>query len=59
MLSEHFRSVPLMKCYSSLKENFPHLRRHDQMILVLLGSTYTRSVVPKLGGATPRGGAEL
>ena len=27
-LAEHFRTVSLLNFYSSLKENFPHLRRH-------------------------------
>ncbi|KAM3850152.1 general transcription factor II-I repeat domain-containing protein 2A-like [Diretmus argenteus] len=41
LLVEHFRSVSLLDFYSSLKEeNFPHLRRHAQRILVLFGSTY-------------------
>lgn len=41
LLAEHFRSVSLLDFYSSLKEeNFPHLRRHAQRILVLFGSTY-------------------
>lgn len=41
LLAEHFRSVSLLDFYSSLKEeNFPHLRRHSQKILVLFGSTY-------------------
>ena len=40
LLAEHFRSVPLLDFYSSLKENFPHMRRHAQKILVLFGSTY-------------------
>ncbi|XP_063820002.1 general transcription factor II-I repeat domain-containing protein 2A-like [Pseudophryne corroboree] len=42
LLAEHFRSVPLLEFYSSLKEeNFPHMRRHALRILVLFGSTYT------------------
>ncbi|XP_023812089.1 general transcription factor II-I repeat domain-containing protein 2B-like [Oryzias latipes] len=41
LLAERFRSVSLLDFYSSLKkENFPHLRRHAQKILVLFGSTY-------------------
>ncbi|KAK7886618.1 hypothetical protein WMY93_026239 [Mugilogobius chulae] len=41
LLAEKFRSVPLNEFYSSLKEeNFPHMRRHAQKILVLFGSTY-------------------
>ncbi|XP_074501494.1 general transcription factor II-I repeat domain-containing protein 2A-like [Sebastes fasciatus] len=41
LLAEHFRSVSLLDFYSSLKEeNFPHMRRHAQKILVLFGSTY-------------------
>lgn len=41
LLAELFRSVSLLDFYSSLKEeNFPHLRRHAQRILVLFGSTY-------------------
>ncbi|XP_038564407.1 general transcription factor II-I repeat domain-containing protein 2A-like [Micropterus salmoides] len=41
LLAEHFKSVSLLDFYSSLKEeNFPHLRRHAQRILVLFGSTY-------------------
>lgn len=41
LLAEHFRSVSLLDFYSSFKEeNFPHLRRHAQRILVLFGSTY-------------------
>uniref|UniRef100_A0AAY5KZX0 HAT C-terminal dimerisation domain-containing protein n=1 Tax=Esox lucius TaxID=8010 RepID=A0AAY5KZX0_ESOLU len=43
LLAEHFRSVSLLDFYSSLKEeNFPHLRRHAQRIIVLFGSTYVR-----------------
>ena len=43
LLVEHFRWVSLLDFYSSLKEeNFPHLRRHAQKILVLSGSTYHR-----------------
>ncbi|XP_075067564.1 general transcription factor II-I repeat domain-containing protein 2A-like [Mixophyes fleayi] len=41
LLAAHFRSVPLLEFYSSLKEeNFPHMRRHALKILVLFGSTY-------------------
>lgn len=41
LLAERFRSVSLLDFYSSLREeNFPHLRRHAQRILVLFGSTY-------------------
>ena len=40
LLTEHFKSVSLLDFYSFLKENFVHLRRHDQKILVLFGSTY-------------------
>ena len=41
LLAEYFRSVSLLDFYSSFKEeNFPHLRRHVQRILVLFGSTY-------------------
>ncbi len=41
LLVEHFRSVLLLEFYSFLKEeNFPHMRRHAQKILVLFGSTY-------------------
>nr|XP_057912588.1 EPM2A-interacting protein 1-like [Doryrhamphus excisus] len=40
-LADHFKSVSLLDFYSALKEeNFPHLRRHAQRILVLFGSTY-------------------
>ncbi|CAN2391899.1 general transcription factor II-I repeat domain-containing protein, partial [Pristimantis euphronides] len=35
------KSVSLLEFYSSLKEeNFPHIRRHAQRMLVLFGSTY-------------------
>ena len=41
LLAQHFKSVSLLDFYSFLKEeNFPHLRRHAQKILVLFGSTY-------------------
>ena len=41
LLADHFKSVSLLDFYSALKEeNFPHLRRHAQRILVLFGSTY-------------------
>lgn len=41
LLAEHFKSASLQDFYSSLKEeNFPHIRRHAQKILVLFGSTY-------------------
>lgn len=41
LLAEHFKAVSLLDFYSSLKEeNFPHLRRHAQKVLVLFGSTY-------------------
>ena len=40
LLAEHFRSFSLLNFYSSFKENFLHLRRHAQRILVLFGSTY-------------------
>jgi len=41
LLSEHFRSVSLPEFYSSLKEeNFPHIRRRAQKMMVLFGSTY-------------------
>ena len=41
LLAEHFKSVSLLDFYSSLKEeNFPHMRRHAQKMLVLFGSTY-------------------
>ncbi|XP_072436522.1 general transcription factor II-I repeat domain-containing protein 2A-like [Chiloscyllium punctatum] len=41
LLAEYFRSVSLLDFYSSLKEeNFPHMRRHAQKILVPFGSAY-------------------
>uniref|UniRef100_A0A8P4KHA8 General transcription factor II-I repeat domain-containing protein 2A n=1 Tax=Dicentrarchus labrax TaxID=13489 RepID=A0A8P4KHA8_DICLA len=41
LLAERFRSVSQLEFYSSLKEeNFSHMRRHAQKILVLFGSTY-------------------
>ena len=41
LLADHFRSVYLLDFYSSLKEeNFPHLRRHAQKIIVIFGSTH-------------------
>ncbi|XP_073689371.1 general transcription factor II-I repeat domain-containing protein 2B-like [Garra rufa] len=41
LLAEHFKSVSLLNFYSSHKdENFPHIRRHAQKMLVLFGSTY-------------------
>ncbi|CAN2391864.1 general transcription factor II-I repeat domain-containing protein, partial [Pristimantis euphronides] len=42
LLAEHFKSVSLLEFYSSLNplENFPHIRRHAQRMLVLFGSTY-------------------
>ncbi|CAN2391822.1 general transcription factor II-I repeat domain-containing protein, partial [Pristimantis euphronides] len=41
LLAEHFKSVSLLESYSSFKEeNFPHIRRHAQRMLVLFGSTY-------------------
>ncbi|XP_069584553.1 general transcription factor II-I repeat domain-containing protein 2B-like [Ranitomeya imitator] len=41
LLKELFKSVSLLEFYSSLKEeNFPHIRRRAQRMLVLFGSTY-------------------
>ncbi|GCC31984.1 hypothetical protein chiPu_0010444 [Chiloscyllium punctatum] len=41
LLAEYFRSVSLLDFYASLKEeNFPHIWRHAQKVLVLVGSTY-------------------
>ena len=41
VLLEHFKSLSLLDFYSSLKEeNFPHMRRHAQKMLVLFGLTY-------------------
>ena len=41
VLAEHFKSRPLLKFYSSLKqEKFPNMRRHAQKMFVLFGSTY-------------------
>ncbi|XP_035242994.1 general transcription factor II-I repeat domain-containing protein 2B-like [Anguilla anguilla] len=41
VLTEHFKSQPLLQFYSSLKqEKFPNMRRHAQKMFVLFGSTY-------------------
>ncbi|XP_069615958.1 general transcription factor II-I repeat domain-containing protein 2B-like [Ranitomeya imitator] len=41
LLAEVFKSASLLEFYSSLKEeNFPHITRHAQRMLVLFGSTY-------------------
>ena len=41
VLVEHFKSASLLEFYSSLKENFPNMRKRAQKMLVLFGSTYT------------------
>uniref|UniRef100_A0A674NJF1 HAT C-terminal dimerisation domain-containing protein n=1 Tax=Takifugu rubripes TaxID=31033 RepID=A0A674NJF1_TAKRU len=40
VLANHFKSRSLLDFYSSLKENFPNMRRRAQKMLVLFGSTY-------------------
>ncbi|KAF7645378.1 hypothetical protein LDENG_00205800 [Lucifuga dentata] len=41
LLADYFKSVSLLDFYSSLnEENFPHMRRHAQKMLVNFGSTY-------------------
>lgn len=41
LLTEHFKSVSLLDFSSFFKEeNFPHMRRHAQKMLVLFGATY-------------------
>ncbi|XP_068507798.1 general transcription factor II-I repeat domain-containing protein 2B-like [Syngnathus scovelli] len=40
VLAELFKSGSLLDFYSSLKENFPNMKRHAQKMLVLFGSTY-------------------
>ena len=55
-MAEHFKTGSLLDLYSSLKEeNFPHMRKDAQKMLVLFGSTYmrTNTLVMKFNRSDP------